>query len=53
VNKVLNNLTSYYEDKPPTAERLRKKNGMQEQELSVAAYQYAVHNHEDLQLKYV
>jgi hypothetical protein len=26
---------------------------MQEQELSVAAYQYAVHNHEDLQLKYV
>jgi hypothetical protein len=51
--KVLAKLTNYHEDIPPTAERPWKKNDMQEQELSVAAYQYAAHNHEDLQLKYV
>jgi hypothetical protein len=50
---VLSKLISYYEDTTSTADRLRKKNGMQEQEMSVAAYQYAAHNHEDLQLKYL
>jgi hypothetical protein len=43
MNKVLSKLTSYYEDAPPIAERLRKKNDMQEREMSVAAYQYATH----------
>jgi hypothetical protein len=50
---VLAKLTSYYEDTPPTAERLRKTNDMQEQEMSVTAYQYEAYNHEEPQLKYV
>jgi hypothetical protein len=52
LNEVLTKLTRYYKD-TPTAEKLRNTNGMQEQETSVAAYQSAAHNHEDLQLKYV
>jgi hypothetical protein len=53
MKEALAKLTCCYEDMPPTAERLRKENGMQEEEICVAAYQYTALYHADLQLKYV